>query len=321
MQIFYHKDGVASALTRNPRSIVTIGTYDGVHLGHRRIISELTGKAKRESLRSVVITFEPHPQEVVGKFPKPIQTLTTTAEKAELLEELGVDVMIVIEFTKTFSETPPEVFVENFLVGTVGLAEIVIGYDHGFGKDRKGTIETLSRLSALHGFAVDIVNEQRLGSHHISSTEVRRLLESGNVAEAAKLLGTPYGFSGTVVHGSHLGHTIGFPTANVEPTDKRKLIPKVGVYCVSVLIGTREFGGMMNIGYKPTVNNNHVLTNEVNIFDLNEDLYGKNISIKFLTRVRDERKFSSIDELKAQLESDKIFCKTFLTNHHLLITK
>lgn len=308
--IFAFGTNVLASFATQP-SVVTIGTFDGVHLGHRKIISELVARAKAKGLRSVLITFEPHPREIVGKPDEPVRILTTLAERREITQSLGVDVMLVIDFTKTFSETNAEAFIEEVLAGKIGLAEIVIGYDHGFGKDRRGTIDTLQAMATKHKFDVDVIDEQVVSGKHLSSTAIRHLLESGRIAEANELLGRPYQFSGVVARGAQRGRTIGFPTANLDLSDKRKCLPGVGVYVAKVKAGGKEYRAMMNIGYKPTIANDLALSVEVFLLEFSGDLYGQTLEVFVLGRVRDEQKFSGLDELKSQLERDKIFSAAF----------
>ncbi len=315
---YHFRNGVLSQFdTDRPKpferkaSAVTIGTYDGVHLGHRAIISTLVSDAKARGLRSVVITFEPHPRLVLGKTNgAPIFLLSTLEEKLSALESLGVDCVIVIHFTKEFSETPAETFVEEVLVEKIGLAEIVIGYDHMFGKNRGGSFETLARLSEKHHFTVRQIPEQKVNEHHLSSTAIRRFLESGEIEHANKLLGAPYQLSALVIEGDKRGRTIDFPTANLLPPST-KLIPKMGVYVVEVEVGDKRYRAMMNIGTRPTVQARSGVSLEVHLFEFNGNLYGKALTVRFLARLRDEQKFSSLDALKAQLERDKAEAQRF----------
>ncbi len=317
---YHFRDGVLSQFdTERPKpferkaSAVTIGTYDGVHLGHRAIISTLVSDAKARGLRSVVITFEPHPRLVLGKQSgTPIFLLSTLEEKLSALESLGVDCVIVIHFTKAFSQTPAEVFVADVLVKQIGLAEIVIGYDHMFGKNRGGSFETLARLAEQHGFVVKQIPEQKVNDHHLSSTAIRRFLESGDIENANKLLGSPYQLSARVIEGNKCGRTIGFPTANLLPPHE-KLIPKIGVYTVEVEVEEKRYRAMMNIGTRPTLQVQSNLSLEVHLLDFEGNLYGKELTVRFLARLRDEQKFSSLDALKAQLERDKYAVQNFFS--------
>jgi riboflavin kinase/FMN adenylyltransferase len=309
---YHFRDGVLSQFdTERPKpferkaSAVTIGTYDGVHLGHRALISTLVSDAKARGLRSMVITFEPHPRFVLGKTNgAPIFLLTTLDEKLHALESLGVDCVIVIHFTKAFSEMPAEAFVENVLVEKIGLAEIVVGYDHMFGKNRGGSFETLARLAEKHHFTVRQIPEQKVDEHHLSSTAIRRFLESGEIEHANRLIGAPYQLSAVVIEGDKRGRTIGFPTANLLPPST-KLIPKIGVYAVEVEVENKRYRAMMNIGTRPTIQAQSGVSIEAHLIDFSGDLYGKSLTARFLSRLRDEQKFSSLDALKAQLERDK----------------
>jgi riboflavin kinase/FMN adenylyltransferase len=293
-------------------SAITIGTYDGVHVGHRKLIAELTRIAAQKNMRSVLITFEPHPRLVVGKKDsQTVKLLTTLDEKIALLRPLGLDTIVVIEFTKAFSETPPDVFVQAVLMTQLGLSEMVIGYDHGFGKNRQGTIDTLRQLANTGNFGITVVEEQTVGGAHLSSTVIRERLEHGLIEEANQLLGSAYHLSGTVTRGEARGRTIGFPTANVSVANAHKLIPKRGVYVCDALVLGHRFRAMTNIGYRPTVADESRLSIETHLLDFNGDLYGKSISIEFLSRLRDEQKFSSMDALKAQLEADKQATATY----------
>ncbi|GIV59120.1 bifunctional riboflavin kinase/FAD synthetase [Rhodocaloribacter litoris] len=293
-------------------SLVTVGTFDGVHLGHQAILRYLLRRAAENGGRSVVVSFDPHPREVVRNEPVPL--LTTIDERADLFERLGVDRFIVIPFTKDFARLSAEDFVEQVLVARIGLKEIVIGYDHGFGRGRGGDAALLERLGRQHGFTVDVIPPQVVAEHVVSSTEIRQLLvEAGDVREAARLLGRPYALSGTVVEGAGRGRTIGFPTANLAVSHPRKVIPRPGVYAVSVAPGeaAHVYGGMMNIGRRPTFENEG-LHLEVHLLDFRGDLYGRSLRIEFVERLRDERKFASVEALVEQLYEDRKRCMAAL---------
>ncbi|MCS7013612.1 MAG: bifunctional riboflavin kinase/FAD synthetase [Chloroherpetonaceae bacterium] len=287
-------------------SAITIGAFDGVHLGHRHLLGRLLGRAKSEGLRSVVITFEPHPRTIVAKpESKPLRLLSTPEEKIALLSTLEIDTLIVVEFTKAFSELSPEAFVEEILLREFGLSAMVIGYDHGFGKDRKGTMQTLLQLSQQHGFTMEVVEEFSLDGRHISSSQIRALVAAGQLSEANLLLGSPYRLTGKVVHGERRGRLIGFPTANLEISHPIKLIPHIGVYAADVSLATGRYRAMVNIGYRPTVSNLPRLQIEAHILNFSGDLYGATLTLELLQRLRDEQKFPSLEALKAQLEEDK----------------
>lgn len=326
MQIFDYKNfqlftpqGVPAPMFAPRTSAITLGTFDGVHLGHRKIISALLSKARASGLRSVLLTFAPHPRTVVGKKDSaPVRLLTTTEEKLALLSELGLDCVIVVEFTKAFSELSPEEFVEKILLKEFGLAAMVIGYDHGFGRDRSGTLQTLERLSAKHSFSVEVIEELILSGRAVSSTQIRSLLSSGRLSEANMLLGSPYRITGKVIEGEQRGRLIGFPTANLEIADSLKLVPSVGVYVADALLGDTKHRAMVNIGYRPTVSNAARLSIEAHILNFSGNLYGRLLTTELLSRLRDEQKFPNLDALKAQLEIDKRFAAAFSASSQTL---
>jgi riboflavin kinase/FMN adenylyltransferase len=292
-------------ITHQSNSVVTVGTFDGVHKGHRALIDAVVTKASERNARSVVVTFDPHPREIINPGKGGIKLLTTLKERCEILEDLGVDVLLVIPFDRDFSLLTSEEFVRKIIHKKVGLSEFVIGYDHHFGRDREGTIETIKKLGAELGFDSYVVSKQEMGDVTISSTVIRRTLaEEGNVKKAAEYLDRNYLLNGIVMHGDERGRTIGYPTANLKPEHENKVIPKNGVYAVKVRVQGEWFGGMMNIGVRPTFDD-PVRTVEVNIFDFSREIYGDTIQVRFIDRIRDEQKFDGIDELKTQLDSDK----------------
>lgn len=291
-------------IVREDRSVLTVGTFDGVHRGHQAILRYLRQRAERVGGISTVVTFDPHPREVVRGEPVPL--LTTLDERAELLAALGIQRFVVLPFTRDLSMLPPEQYVEDVLIRTIGLREIVIGYDHRFGKNRAGDRHTLERLGAAHGFSVDVIPEQIVRDVSVSSTAIRRALaEEGDVAKAAELLGRPYFLSGTVVRGDQRGRAIGYPTANLQVHGARKLVPKPGVYAVRVEHAGRALGGMMNVGRRPTFEAAGALSVEVHLFDFEGDLYGETLRVAFAQRLRDEQRFAGVDALVAQLGEDE----------------
>ncbi|GIV61304.1 MAG: riboflavin biosynthesis protein [Rhodothermaceae bacterium] len=292
----------------DPTSRVTVGTFDGVHLGHQAILRYLRQRVVEQGGHSVVVSFDPHPREVVTGRPVPL--LTTIDERADLLEALGIDRFIVIPFTPEFARLSAEAFVESVLVARIGLQEIVIGYDHGFGRGRGGDARLLETLGEKHGFAVDVIPPQVVAEHVVSSTEIRTLLrEAGDVRTAARLLGRRYALAGEVVPGARRGRVIGFPTANLAVEHPRKVIPRQGVYAVLARIEEEAdpYGGMMNIGIRPTFEGQG-LHLEVHLFDFQGDLYGRRLRIEFVERIRDERKFPSVEALVEQLSRDRERC-------------
>lgn len=292
-------------IERVENSVVTVGTFDGVHEGHKALIETVVRKAKKKEARSVVISFDPHPRDIINPGNAGIKQLTTIQERREILEEIGIDVLLIIPFTRDFSLLSSEDFVKEIVFEKVGVSEFVIGYDHHFGKDRSGTIETVENLGKQLGFDAFVVSKREMGNITVSSTTIRReLSENGNVEQASNLLGRRYLLNGIVIHGDKRGRSIGYPTANLKPEHPNKVIPKNGVYAVRVRVGENWFKGMMNIGHRPTFDKIE-LRLEVNIFEFDEDIYGQTIQVRFQKRLRDEVKFSGINELVEQLGKDK----------------
>ncbi|MEX0599555.1 MAG: bifunctional riboflavin kinase/FAD synthetase [Rhodothermales bacterium] len=295
----------------DPTSVVTVGTFDGVHVGHQAILKYLAARADARGGSSVVLSFDPHPREVVHNTPVPL--LTTIDERADAVERIGIDRFVTLPFTEAFSKLDAVAFVEDVLIERIGLREIVIGYDHAFGRDRQGNAELLKELGTRYGFTVDVIPPQVVEEHVVSSTEIRALLsEKGNVTLAAEMLGRPYGLHGTVVRGDGRGRKIGFPTANIAINHPRKVVPATGVYAVRVQRMTggkagRQLNGMMNIGYRPTFGGGEH-TVEVHLLDFDEDVYGEDLRIEFVRHLREERRFESKDELVEQLSRDRSRC-------------
>lgn len=286
-------------------TVVTVGTFDGVHEGHRALMETVVSKAKERGARSVVVTFDPHPRTIISSKNNSIKLLTSLQERAEVLETLGVDILCVIPFTRDFSLLSSEEFVRDEIAEKIGISEFVIGYDHHFGKDRSGTIDTLEELGPEMGFDVYVVSKREMGEITISSTKIRNALqEEGDVETAAKLLGRPYMLNGVVIHGDERGRKIGFPTANLRQEHPDKAIPKNGIYAVTVRVDGRWYKGMMNIGIRPTFDGVSKSL-EVNIFDFDQQIYGKTIQVRFLKRLRDEQKFDGMEKLIAQLKRDR----------------
>ncbi len=286
-----------------PLAVVTSGTFDGVHLGHQKILSRLREVAQGTGGESVVITFWPHPRMVVSDATD-LHLLSTIEEKIELLEKQQVNHLLIIPFTRDFSELTSEQFIRQILIDKIGTKRLVIGYDHRFGRNREGSFEHLSQNAALYGFEVEEIPRQDVDHVGVSSSKIRHALLEGNVHIAAEYLGRPYRLSGVVVKGNQLGRTIGYPTANIHTSESYKLIPADGVYAVRVFVNNLWHGGMMNIGVRPTIQGSH-RTVEVNIFDFNADIYGQDITVVFVEKIRNEQKFNGIDALKTQLAQDK----------------
>ena len=283
--------------------VLTIGTFDGVHIGHRKIVERLIKSAEKEGLKSVILTFFPHPRMILNQN-SDIKLLNTIDEKIRLLESMGLNALIIHPFDKAFSELSAEEFVQQILVEKLNLKKIIIGYDHRFGKNRTAGIDDLIVFGEKYHFEVEQISAQEIDEVSVSSTKIRKALEQGEIVLANSYLGYNYFFNATVVEGKKLGRTIGFPTANLKVSEEYKLIPKTGVYIVEVLIENKKLNGMMNIGTNPTVSGTHQ-TIEVNILGFDRDIYGKSVQVSFLEKIRGEQKFASIEELKSQLQKDK----------------
>ncbi len=283
--------------------VVTTGTFDGVHLGHKAIFDRMKAEAKSLDGETVVLTFYPHPRIVLNKDIENLKFINTQSKKIKRLEALGINHLIIIPFTKEFSELSSELFITKFIIDKVHPVKIIIGYDHHFGKHRRGSYELLMQLTREHNFTVEKVLPLVIDGITVSSTKIRNLLQEGKIAEANKLLGYEYSITGTVVRGNGIGRTIGFPTANIFIEDEYKLIAANGVYACRVKVEDKWYSGMGNIGIRPTLNHSE-LTIEVNIFDFDKDIYYQTITISFVSRMRNEVKFNSLEELKEQLARD-----------------
>ena len=286
-----------------PNAVVTSGTFDGVHRGHQVILDRLREVARATGGESVVLTYWPHPRAVVSDTTE-VKLLSTIEEKTELLAQQDVDHLLVIPFTRDFSELTSEQFIQQVLVERIGTRRLVIGYDHRFGRNREGGFEHLSQNAARYGFAVEEIPRQDVDNVGVSSSKIRTALLEGNVRTATEYLGRYYNLSGVVVKGNQLGRTIGYPTANLHPPEPYKLVPADGVYAVRVQANGQTHGGMMNIGIRPTIHGTH-RTSEVNIFDFDADIYGQEITVFFIDKIRNEQRFNGIEALKAQLHEDK----------------
>lgn len=285
--------------------VVTIGSFDGVHKGHVQVITSLKKVARQLKGETVIISFEPHPREVLYPLEKPPGILTTLEEKIEILTASGVDHLIVLPFTRALAELEYDDFVRDLLVGKIGIKGLVIGYDHRFGKNRAGTFEKLKVLAFRYNFYLEqeeVYEENRI---NISSTKIRNALQVGDISRVNEFLGYAYSFSGIVVPGDRIGRRMGFPTANIRLKDERKLLPAPGVYAVKVSVKGKQYGGMLNIGIRPTVSNTGIMRIEVHIFGFREDIYEQPIRVTLVARIRGERKFDGLEELQARLQQDR----------------
>ena len=291
---------------------ITIGTFDGVHFGHQKILEKLVSEAKAAGKKSVLLTFFPHPRMVLQKNAK-IEMINTIDERSALLEKTGLDYLIIHPFSKAFSRTSALEFVRDTLVNTLNISKLIIGYDHHFGKNREGNIDQLTEYSHLYDFTVEEILAQDIDDVSVSSTKIRRALAGGNLKTANNYLGYNFMLNGLVVNGKQLGGKIGYPTANIDVQEAYKLIPKTGVYVVQSTIEDKTIFGMMNIGSRPTVDGNHQ-TIEVHFFDFNQDLYGKHLTISLLYFLRDEHKFDAISSLVLQLKKDEETARNYIKN-------
>lgn len=302
MQVSRGLDGVAF----NAKSVVTIGTFDGMHLGHQAIVGELLAARPVPGGRTVVVTFDPHPKRVVGD--APVGLLTTIGERIELLRRAGVDLVCVVEFTYEFSRQPASLFFEQYVIKGTGVAGVVVGDDHMFGRDREASIGTLREMGTRSGFPVTTVDPVTLSGSRISSSAIRRMLSGGDVEAAGRCLGRDYSMTATVVRGDGRGAMLGFPTANLAPESAEKVVPAGGVYLGWVEASGIARNSMINIGTRPTFGTGGPAVIEAHIIGWNGDLYGRPVVLGFRQRIRDEKKFSNAAELAAQLERDRAEC-------------
>ena len=291
-------------------SVITIGTFDGVHIGHRKIINQLTTISSTDNLVSILLSFFPHPKMVLQSNNE-IKLINTINEKQDLLNTLNLDFLIIKEFTKEFSRLSALEFVRDILVNKLNAKHIIIGYDHHFGRNRTANIQQLREFGELYDFTVTEILAQDIDNIAISSTKIRKALNNGDIKLANNYLGYNYFFNGTVIHGNNIGKTISFPTANIKIDESYKLVPKNGVYIVKSLIDKKCVFGMMNIGTNPTFNR-HNQSIEIHFLDFNKDIYNQSLSVEMITRIRSEKKFSSVENLKKQLELDKVTTLSYI---------
>lgn len=293
-------------------TVITIGTFDGVHLGHQKIIRKLTESAQKDGLLSAIFTFFPHPRMVVRQ-DDTLKLIHTLYEKKQIIQSLGIDLLITHPFDASFAQMTAEKFVEELLVKRLKAKKVIIGYDHRFGRNRKADINDMRLFGQKYGFEVEEIPAQEIDEVSVSSTKIRNALNSGNVQMAWKYLGSPFLITGKVIHGLKIGRTIGFPTANIQIAESYKLIPKDGIYVVYSIIDNQKIYGMMSIGQNPTIEGKG-RSIEVYFFDFQKNIYDQILQIYFLTRLRNEQKFHSIDDLKKQLQQDEIASREFIKN-------
>lgn len=299
-----------SEFNSTKKTIVTIGTFDGVHIGHQKIIEKLIQETKLSDCESLILSFFPHPRMVL-QVNSSIKLLNTIKEKSRLLEKMGLDNLVIHPFDTEFSNLSAEEFVKTILVDAFNIQKIIIGYDHRFGKNRAANIDDLIGFGRKYGFEVEQISAQEIDSVSVSSTKIREAIANGTLAIANEYLGYDYLLSGKIIQGKQLGRTIGFPTANIKVEENYKLIPKNGVYIVKSIIQEKTVFGIMNIGLNPTVNGEG-LSIEVHFLDFNADLYHTEITVSVRDRIRDEKKFTSIDLLKSQIQEDKNYAISYI---------
>lgn len=294
----------------NTNTVVTIGTFDGVHIGHRKILDKLVKTAKKKGLKSVLLTFFPHPRMVVQS-DNSIKLINTIEERIDVLSKTELDYLVIQPFDRSFSNLSAFDFVRDVIVDKLNTDTLIIGYDHRFGKNREGDFEQLKDFSHTFDFNIKEIEAQDINNTAVSSTKIRKALASGDIKTANEYLKKPFFVDGLVVKGQQLGNTIGFPTANLEVAKPYKLIPKNGVYIINVVHKNKTYFGMLNIGYRPTVSGK-TKTIEAHIFNFDQDIYGEDIRLVFLEFLREEQKFNSVEELKEQLKQDKVDSLQFI---------
>ena len=294
------------AYNEEKRSVVTIGTFDGIHLGHQKILSRLINSSKNKDLNSVVLTFFPHPRIILNKYNE-VKMIDTLDEKIIHLNEIGIDTLIIHPFDKKFSLLSANQFIKDFLVEKLKIKHIIIGYDHRFGKGREASVTDLKNYASDYDFTVEEIKAQEIEKITVSSTKIRNSINEGDIKTTEKYLGRYFNLTGKVVKGDGLGKKINYPTANIFIEETYKIIPKDGVYLIETIIKDKLFNGMMNIGHRPTIGTN-IKSIEVHLFNFNEDIYDQVISVKMISKIRDEKKFSSIQALQEQLVKDENYC-------------
>ena len=298
MRIVRQNDNISGGV------VATIGMFDGVHLGHRSVINYLKSEATKEGLQSAVITFSQHPQTILNP-QSAVRQILSLSDKIKALEETGIDNLILLDFNENLASLSARQFIE-VIRDTYSVKTLIVGYDHHFGHNRGESLSDYQRYGNELGVNVIPTPEYSPSGEHISSSTIRKTLQSGDVAKAATMLGRHFAIHGTVVHGLQNGRKIGYPTANIQPDTPDLIIPNNGVYAVKVMLGNKEYGGMLNIGSRPTLCHNGETSIEVNIFNFNEDIYGKEITVTFIERLRNERKMASLADLTEQLAADKV---------------
>ena len=296
-------------------SIVTIGTFDGVHLGHQQILKQLTETSRKSKLKSVLLTFFPHPRMVLQPDIS-MRLIQTIQEREKALENTGLDYLVIHPFSTTFSRLSADDYVKQILVEQLNVRKVVVGYDHRFGRNRTASLEDMYHYADIYDFEVIEIDAKKIDSIAVSSTKIRKAIDDGNIELANTYLGQQFSLEGTVVHGEKRGRELSYPTANIDLQNQHKIVPKQGVYLVKSKLNGLVVYGMMNIGTKPTFDTS-TPSIEVHFFDWNDDLYGQAVQVELLKWVREERKFSSVEELQAQIQADEQYCRSSIPTSHV----
>ncbi len=299
---------------KNDRNtVLTIGTFDGIHLGHKKLIDKVIADAEKSGGRSFLVTFNPHPRSIVSKDFE-LKLLTNLKEKTKILDSLGMQNLFILNFTKEISQLTAEEFFKKFIINGIGLRKIVIGFNHHFGKGRVGDSNTLIGMGKTYGFDVETIEAFKQGDEVISSSKVRNLLIEGDIKKVNNFLGRSYSFGGRVIHGDKRGRSLGFPTANIELDNEKKLLPALGIYLVEFFVKNEKYFGLLSVGKRPTFYESGKIVPEVYILDFDQDIYGEIIRVNILERIRGEEKFSSAEELVRQMNKDKVTCLELISN-------
>lgn len=307
MRVYYDIDDINKDLN----TYLTLGTFDGLHLGHQQILKEVVERSKNNSGRSFLVTFNPHPRLVLNSNVNKIKLLTSTEEKLKLVEGFGIENVLVINFTREFSQVSSYSFIKDFLYEKIGLKEIIIGHDHQFGKGREGNREQLENVAASLNFSVDVIGPVIVNDNIISSTKIRHAITDGDIEKASVFLGRFYSFEGRVIEGDKRGRTLGFPTVNIA-VEESKLLPKNGIYAGRIYVDGKKYNGVMSLGVRPTFYSSTSVLPEFFIFDFNEDIYGKEVKVEVIKYLREEKKYNIVDDLVSQMRKDVLLSKEIL---------
>lgn len=294
-------------------TVLTIGSFDGVHLGHAEILLKMRQTAQKNKLQTCLVTFQPHPREVLGSN-QIVKIITSEEEKINLLKEAGLDHLVIVQFDQKFADQSATEYVEKFLVQILHPKFIVIGYDHRFGKNQSGQVSLLRELGLQWGYEIIETKAQKMDNQVISSTQIRKALQSGNILMANQMLGYSFPMKGQVIHGQKLGRDLGFPTANIQIRDPKKIIPKIGIYAVEVLVHQSYYRGMLYIGHRPSIGQAETLSIEVHIFDFSQDIYDQFITLFLKAYIREDQQFENLSDLQAQLQLDQQAAEKILSN-------